>query len=169
MTADVEPFVVDKNLGVKMQVGPGDLPRTNADGDPVVQLTPEQKYLFDVKGWLMIPGVLGESEAREMHDYALRVHNEPESLPEQERSYVSGPLQRLTDHPVVVGFLSEFLAHPHLSTPECYCFRLEACNLAVRSASGSPGRFGPHNGNGFFRYRAFSGFVRRGSAGDRRG
>ena len=49
MTAvGVEPFVVDKNLGVKMQVGPGDLPRNNADGDPVVPLTPEQKYLFDV-------------------------------------------------------------------------------------------------------------------------
>ena len=131
-----------------------------------------EKYLFDVKGWLMIPGVLSELEAAEMRDYALRVHNESESLPEQERSYVAGPLQQLTDHPVVVGFLNEFLAHPHLSTQECYGYRLEACTLAVRSATASPGHFGPHNGHGFFRFamdshvyqcvpgKAFSGITR---------
>ena len=34
-----EAYVVDKNLGVKMEVGAGDLPRVNADGAPVVELT----------------------------------------------------------------------------------------------------------------------------------
>ena len=170
--ADVEPYVVDKNLGKKLRVGPGDLPDTNADGLPVVPLTQEQKYLFDVQGWLMIPSVLSESDVAEMREFALQVNNDPESLPQRERSFVAGPLQQLTDHPVVVGFLHEFLANPTLSTPECYGFRLEACTLAVRSAKESPGHFGPHNGNGLFRFamdshvyqcvpgKAFSGITR---------
>ena len=32
---DSEPFVVDKNLGEKLQLSPGDLPATNADGESV--------------------------------------------------------------------------------------------------------------------------------------
>ena len=35
---------------------------TNADGLPVVDLTHEQKYIFDTRGWLCIPGVLDKSE-----------------------------------------------------------------------------------------------------------
>ena len=173
MTAtNLEPFLFDKNLGAPMQVEPGDLPQTNADGRPIIPLTAEQKYLFDARGWLLIPGVLSDSEVAEMRDYALRVHNEPASLPERERAFVAGPLQQLTDHPVVVGFMHEFLANPTMSTPDCYGFRLEACTLAVRTTTESPGGFGPHNGNGFFRFaqdshhyqcvpgRAFSGLTR---------
>ena len=148
-----EAYVVDKNLGVKMEVGAGDLPRVNADGDPVVELTQEQKYLFDARGWLLVPGVLGDDEIAAMRDFALRVQNDPESLPEHERSQVAGPLEKLTDHPVVVGFLNEFLAFPHLSSPTCYGFRMEGSNL--RNPAATPereGQFGPHNGSGLFRF-----------------
>jgi len=105
ITANHEPFVVDKNLGEKLQLGPDDLPRTNADGEPVIELTQEQKYLFDTRGWLLMPGVLDPDLAEEMRCHAEKVRDEPESLPEHERNYISGPLEKLTDHPVVVGFL----------------------------------------------------------------
>lgn len=170
---DSEPFVVDKNLGEKLQLGENDLPKTNADGEPVVELSQEQKYLFDARGWLLVPGVLGEDETEAMREHAEHVRDNPESLPEHERNYISGPLEKLTDHPVVVGFMNEFLAHPHLSAPDCYGFRMESAGL--RSPSAEPdkqGKFSPHNGSGFFRFandshhyqcipgKAFSGLTR---------
>ena len=170
---DNEPFVVDKNLGRKLHLLPGDLPSANADGDPVVDLTQEQKYLFDTRGWLLMPGVLSAAETEAMRDFALQVRDRPESLPEEERCYVAGPLEKLADHPVVVGFLNEFLAHPHLSSPACYGFRMESSGLRSPSAEpGKEGRFAPHNGGGLFRFavdshhyqcvpgKAFSGLTR---------
>ena len=168
-----EPFVVDKNLGHKLDLGPEDLTAITASGDPVVELTQEQKYLFDTRGWLLIPGVLFAKEAEEMRSHVLRVRDEPESLPEHERNYVSGPLEKLADHPVVVGFLNEFLAHPHLSSAESYGFRMEGSGLRSPSwEEGKQGHFGPHNGSGLFRFavdshhyqcipgKAFSGLTR---------
>ncbi len=148
-----EAYVVDKNLGHKLEITEGDLPTRNADGEPVIALTQEQKYLFDTRGWLLVPGVLADDEIEAMREYALRVVRNPKSLPEHERSHVAGPLQKLTDHPVVVGFLNEFLAFPHLSSPECYGFRMESSGL--RNPAATPERegvFGPHNGSGLFRF-----------------
>ena len=166
-------YVIDKNMGHKMDVPDGVMPTHNADGQAVVTLTEEQKYLFDARGWLLIPGVLSEDEVEEMRAYALRLHSDPESLPEHERSFVAGPLEGLTDHPVVVGFLNEFLAFPHLSSPDCYGFRMESSGLrAPSSEEGQQGVFGPHNGHGLFRFavdshhyqcvpgKAFSGLTR---------
>ncbi len=148
-----EAYVVDKNLGQPLLLEEGDLPQKNADGEPVVELTDEQKYLFDVRGWLLVPGVLADDEIEAMREYALRVQQHPESLPEHERSFVAGPLEKLTDHPVVVGFLNEFLAFPGLSSAECYGFRMEGSGL--RNPAATPERegvFNPHNGSGFFRF-----------------
>ena len=39
-----EAYVVDKNLGQRLEMAEGDLPTVNADGEPVVPLTQEQKY-----------------------------------------------------------------------------------------------------------------------------
>lgn len=155
-----QAYVVDKNLGQQLIVEEGDLPQQNADGEPVIELTQEQKYLFDTRGWLLVPGVLDERESEEMRQYALRVHWDAESLPEHERSFVAGPLEKLTDHPVVVGFLNEFLAFPHLSSPQCYGFRMEGSGL--RNPAAEPGRegaFHPHNGSGLFRFAADSHFY----------
>lgn len=153
-----EAYVVDKNLGEKLRLSEGDLPRTNADGAPVVGLTQEQKYLFDTRGWLLFPGVLSEQETEDMRAYALRVKDDPESLPEHERCYVSGSLQKLTDHPVVVGFLNEFLAFPHLSSSQCYGFRQEGASLRHRLPGDLAG-FSPHNGSGLFRFAVDSHFY----------
>ncbi|MBV7335462.1 hypothetical protein KFU94_45915 [Chloroflexi bacterium TSY] len=144
------PFIVDKNLGASVNLSELDLPRTNSEGLPVVELTQEQKYLFDMRGWLLIPGVLNDDEVKEMREFAIRLHHEPESIPEQERSALGGPLQKLADHPVVVGFMNEFVAYPALSNQECYGFRMESCGLFYRTIG--DGKFVPHNGNGMFRF-----------------
>src|ERR1044071_878886 len=87
------------------------LPTANADNVPVIPLTEEQRYLFDTRGWLLFPSVLSDSEIEEMRDFCYRLQEHPESIPEHERSTVGGPLQKLTDHPIVEGFMNEFVAH----------------------------------------------------------
>ena len=147
-----DPFIVDKNLGSALNLENADaqLTATTSDGAPAVALTQEQKYLFDMRGWLLVPGVLSGDELAEMQEFAYRLRNDSESIPEHERSPLGGPLQRLSDHPNVVGFLNEFLAHPALSSQACYGFRMESCSLFYRTVG--DGNFGPHNGNGMFRF-----------------
>ena len=120
-----KPFIVDKNLGAALDIDNAALPQTTSDGMPVVPPTQEQKYLFDMRGWLLAPGVLSGDELKEIQEFCHRLRHEPESIPEHERSPLGGPMQKLADHPNVVGFLNEFLAHPALSSQECYGFRME--------------------------------------------
>ena len=41
-----DAYVVDKNLGCKLEIQDGDLPKRNADGETVIDLSDEQKYLI---------------------------------------------------------------------------------------------------------------------------
>ena len=166
-SAHPQPLVFEQSRLGFVDMDTVDLPRTNANDEPVVEPTPEQRYLFDTQGWILIPGVLPADEVEEMRAFCERLHRNPESLPEYERSPIAGPLERLTDHPVIVGFMNEFLAHPALSSQDCYGFRMESTSLCVRSAG--EGTFGPHNGNGLWRlpgdshnYRCIPGKARSG-------
>ncbi len=145
-----QPIIFEQSrLGGYIDINAADLPRTNADGEPIVELTPEQRYLFDTQGWLLIPNVLNSGQVEEMRDFCYRLHQQPESLPDHQRTPITGPLEKLTDHPVIVGFMNEFLAHPALSSQHCYGFRMEATHLAMRKHGDGP--FAPHNGNGLLR------------------
>ena len=93
-----------------------DLPRTNADGKAVIEPTAEQRYLFDTQGWLLIPGLLDADEIEQMREYCERLHADPDSLEESQRSPIAGPLEKLTDHPFIVGFMNEFLTNPDLTS-----------------------------------------------------
>ena len=144
-----KPLLFEMSKVGHVDVDAIDLPRTTADGEPAIEPTHEQKYLFDTQGWLLVPGLLGAEEVEEMREFCYRLHREPETLPEDQRSAVGGPLQRLTDHPFIVGFMNEFLAHPDLSSQDCYGFRMESSSLCVRSkGEGAPV---PHNGYGLWR------------------
>ena len=143
------PYIFAHSLGKQLDMNAQEFPRANADGLPVVNLTQEQKYLFDTRGWLLIPGLLTEEETEEMREFCLRLHHDPDSIPEHQRSPLGGPMQKLADHPVVVGFMNEFVAFPPLSRQNCYGFRMESCSLFYRQAG--DGQFSPHNGSGLFR------------------
>ena len=120
-----KPFIVNKNLGSAVEVEPEELTLTNADGVPVSVPTQKQKYDFDRNGWLLIPNVLSDADISEMREFCQLLQESPERIPESERCTLGGPLQRLADHPVVVGFLNEFLAYPPAASEDCYGFRLE--------------------------------------------
>ena len=101
-----QPFVVNKNLGTPLTVGAGNLTSHNADGLPAVGLSDQQKYDFDRAGWLLVPGALSTDECAEMRAFALQLAR----LPDHMRCPVAGPLQGLADHPLVLGFMNEFVA-----------------------------------------------------------
>ena len=88
----------------------GYLPTTNADGLPVAPMTAAQKYLLDLKGWIVFPGLLSPDELEPILEQQWKFLNEPESLPPDERNSVGGPSQVLLDHPVIVGMLNEILS-----------------------------------------------------------
>ena len=145
-----DPYIVGKNLGSSALRELDNFPTTNSDQLPVINLNQEQKYTFDRNGWLLIPGVLNGVELKEMQEFGAQLRHDPLSIPEKERSAMGGPLQKLIDHPLVVGFMNEFVSHPPLSSYCCYGFRMESCSLFYRTLN--DGHFGPHNGNGLFRF-----------------
>ncbi len=160
MTTDVKtfPYIINKSMGRPMAPFEDEFPKYNGDGLPIVEPTAEQKYLFDKNGWLVIPSVLSDGESREMREWCERLHFEPESIPEHERTPMAGPTQRLLDHPVTVGMLHEFTANPSLSSQECFGFSISDQVLWYRTAPArrSENRmedrgFAPHNGNGLMR------------------
>ena len=126
------------------------LPTTNADGLPLISLTEEQKYLFDTRGWMLIPGLLSEEDISEMKDFCYKLHTDMGSVPLAQRSSVGGPLQRLIDHPAVVGFMNTFLAYEDLATEQGYGFGLDGTFLTIRSAGHD--NYNPHGGGGVFQF-----------------
>ena len=151
------PFVLNKDLG-RPQLPPEEAYcKFNSEGRPVPELTTEEKYAFDLRGWLLIPGVLTEDEMIPMREHLKRLHEDKESIPEKDRSSLGGPCVSLIDHPVVVAFMNEFVYNPFtdgtktppLGNQKCYGFRMEYSFSQYRTAG--EGMFVPHNGGGSMR------------------
>ena len=67
------------------------LTETNSEGKPVVKMTEEQQYTFDLKGWLPVKGLLSKDEIDEMVAFAYQLKEDKESVPEKDRSTIGGP------------------------------------------------------------------------------
>ena len=61
------------------------LPTTNADGRTVIAMTDAQKYLFDLKGFLALPGLLTAEELGPIREHQMKFLYERDSLPPDER------------------------------------------------------------------------------------
>jgi hypothetical protein len=98
-------------------------------------MTDEQKYFFDLRGWMLLPAVLTESECA-----VLREHLKAGSSP------FAGPAQELLDHPAVVDILSEILGGGP-SPEDHYAFRCEGSFVTIRQKGWTPsGTERPHGG-----------------------
>jgi hypothetical protein len=124
------------------------LTETNSEGKPVVKLTDEQRYTFDLKGWLPIKGVLDKDEIVEMVAFAYKLKEHPETVDEKHRCTVGGPLETLCDHPVIVGLMQEFMTDPDLESDDGYGFRMEFSFMGLRYSKLAGDNWGPHGGRG---------------------
>ena len=130
------------------------LPTTNADGLPVVPMSDEQKYYFDLKGWICLPGLLTEEQVGPIREHQLTFLHDRESLPPHERDNHGGPSEILLDHPAVVGVLNEILSHQGLADEDCYGFRYDHTYTSLRTAGHDA--FNPHGGGGLFNFEGTS-------------
>ena len=99
-----------------------------------VPMTEEQKFFFDLHGWILLPSVLSASEIETM---------KAEIDAGAQQSY-QGTLQDLLDHPAIVGILTEILAEDPYLGDEYYSFRCESSHITVRP----PGWESPANSDG---------------------
>jgi len=108
-----------------------------------IPMTDEQKFIFDLKGWIAIPGVLDDKETELIRDHIVAIKKEePDNRYPDTRWEM--PSQMLLDHPVVVGVLREIIAGDR--SEDSYGFRCESFVPSVRSTDYEG--LDPHGGSG---------------------
>jgi Phytanoyl-CoA dioxygenase (PhyH) len=90
----------------------------------VIPMTDEQKFFFDLRGWILLPSILSEDEVAEL---------KAEVNAGAKNAY-QGKLQTLLDHPAVAGILTEILSEDPFISDEAYSFRCESSFTTVRQA-----------------------------------
>ena len=101
-------------------------------------MSEHDRIVFDLKGYIVKPAVLNESEVKVLRDFVLRQKNEPESLAAHERQLPGGPVADLIDHPVVMDILQNVI------DPDLEKIRLENIFLSYREMGESEWK--PHAG-----------------------
>ncbi|MBT3267139.1 hypothetical protein HN371_08310 [Candidatus Poribacteria bacterium] len=110
--------------------------------DAAIPMTDEQKFVFDLKGWLLLPGLLGEDDVCAIRDHIQALRHDRDSLDPNDRYSLSGPAQILVDHPAIVSVLRGVLGGDR--NDDCYGFRCENSFSMIRS-EGEVG-LEPHGG-----------------------
>jgi ectoine hydroxylase-related dioxygenase (phytanoyl-CoA dioxygenase family) len=91
-------------------------------------MTPEEKFMFDLEGYLVVKNVLTSAELAELNALADQVFTENQAEGDRRRSQVSlwgPPTQRLIDHPKIVPYLLELLG-PKFRIDHDYCIFMTA-------------------------------------------
>ncbi|MFN8488974.1 MAG: phytanoyl-CoA dioxygenase family protein [Caldilineaceae bacterium] len=86
-------------------------------------MTPEEKFMFDVEGYIVIKNVLTTAEVAAINALADQVFTEKKELADRRKGAVSlwGPAtQALIDHPKIVPYLLELLG-PKFRIDHDYC------------------------------------------------
>ncbi|MCJ8331228.1 MAG: phytanoyl-CoA dioxygenase family protein [Lentisphaeria bacterium] len=105
-------------------------------------MTDEQKFLFDLNGWLLIPGVLESEQIALIKEHLEQLKNNPDQLESKYRHCYAGPVAELHDHPVAVDILRCILGKD--INEKAYGFRLDGCYSQYRETGN--GGLAPHGG-----------------------
>jgi hypothetical protein len=95
-------------------------------------MTEEQKFFFDLRGWILLPGVLSDVEIEAMRAEAYSVAEAGKHQFINRHLSFQGALQTLLDHPAIAGILSEILAEEPFLADDYYAFRCENSFITVR-------------------------------------
>lgn len=83
-------------------------------------MTEEERFRFDLTGFLVRPAILKPKEVTAILEQVDRIKHDPESLPPQHRAVPGGPASLLIDHPQVIDVLHEVIGPDiRLESPSC--------------------------------------------------
>ena len=119
-------------------------------------MTSEERFRFDLAGFLVRPAILTPDETASIVDQIDRIKHDPESLPPEHRDVPGGPSSILIDHPAVIDVLHEVIG------PDV---RLENCNCIWRTKGEEHGDLhggGPQQADPIFGYRVKNGRIHAG-------
>lgn len=104
---------------------------------PSIPMTEEQKFFFDLQGWIVLPAVLSDSELNMMKKECY-ANIDPKDLNQISggiKDGHSGALQNLLDHPSITGILSEILGDKPYQNETSYGFRCEDSHVIMRPSN----------------------------------
>src|SRR5262245_54712847 len=117
-------------------------------------MTDEEKFRFDLTGFLVRPSILTPDETAEIADQITRIYKAPQSLPPEHRTTPGGPSQILVDHPKIIEVLHEIIGP---------LVRLEISAPMYRERGQSHGQGlhqgGPMQADPLFGYRVLNGRI----------
>ncbi len=120
-------------------------------------MTPEEKFLLDLNGYLIIKGVLNSDEIEDMNrtcDEKYPPHSSENGYRTDNVSQWGPMFQKLIDHPGITPYLEELLG-PYFRLDHDYCiFMREGCGGG--DLHGGEG----HEGDHWYKYR--DGIIRNG-------
>ncbi len=120
-------------------------------------MTPEEKFIFDLQGYLVIKNALTDTELAELNAVAdtKYPYHDPNNIMREDIISVWGdPFVRLIDHPKIVPYLVE-LIDPRFRIDHDYCIFMRE-GSARGGLHGGPG----HTGDHWYSYR--DGVMRNG-------
>lgn len=111
-------------------------------------MTPEEKFIFDLQGYIVIKNVLSQEELAVLN--GIFDQKVPENVPARFNSRISNwgkPYQDLMDHPKIVPYLLDLMG-PYFRLDHDYCIFLKkgAGKLTLHGGEG-------HEGDHWFKYR----------------
>ena len=83
-------------------------------------MTEEEKFRFDLTGFLVRPAILTPDEVAAIVDQLDRIFHDSESLQAEQADIPGGPASVLIDHPQVVDVLHEVIG-PNIRLEGCVC------------------------------------------------
>ena len=79
------------------------------DQQAAYAITDEERFLFDLNGFVVRPGILEADEIAAIRDQIYRLRYDRDSLPSAERAILGGSSSVLIDHPAVLGIVKSVI------------------------------------------------------------
>jgi hypothetical protein len=95
-------------------------------------MTAEQKFFFDLRGWIVLPAVLSPSEIHTLRAECYAGTDLTAHRGGALKDGYLGNLEVLLDHPAVVGILTELLSDAAVASEGGYGFRCENTHVIFR-------------------------------------
>ena len=119
-------------------------------------ITEEERFRFDLTGFLVRPAILTSEEIDVIIDQIDRIKHDSQSLPPEHRAVPGGPSSVLIDHPKAIDVVHEIIG-PDIRLEGTYCvWRLKG------EAHGELHGGGPQQADAIFGYRVNNGRIHAG-------